>query len=688
MSMVDPLLDVYMFENTQLLEQLEEILLTAEKNTSMSADQIAEIFRIMHTIKGSSAMMQFDVVAHLAHAVEDLFSFMRERTPRAGDWSRIFDIVLTAADFLKSEMAKIAQGLPCDGDSEQLRATIADYVSQLKNRKAEGPEHHETVPEGTADMELEMDARYYRALVHFENECKMENVRAFGIVSAVTELCSRLAHVPDDILAIDADEHIVENGFLLFMRSDADPAVLKGKIAEALFLKDLTFDEVPASSPELPSALRVVAPEEKPAAADEKPAPGAPASAASAPAPGAPAPVPAAAPAGEVKQNMISVNINKLDKLMGLVGEIVTTESMVTKNPDIVNMRLDNFTKAARELRKLTDELQEVVMSIRMVPISSTFHKMTRIVRDMCKKVNKEAELVILGEETEVDKNIIDNLSDPLMHIIRNSMDHGLESGEERLAKGKPAQGKIVLEARNTGGDVIIVVSDDGRGLNREKIVKKAIEKGLTTKTDAELTDKEAYAFIMYPGFSTKEQVSEFSGRGVGMDVVRKNIEKVGGTMTLESVPDKGTTVTIKIPLTLAIMEGMQINVGENVYIVPVLTIQQSVKPSQEDLVIDPNGNELIIIHGESYPIVRLSERFGVSSAVTELTEGILMRVETDNKTACLFADELIGEVQAVVQPLPPYIAKQMSDTKGLAGCTLMGDGTISLILNINGLLA
>ncbi len=323
-------------------------------------------------------------------------------------------------------------------------------------------------------------------------------------------------------------------------------------------------------------------------------------------------------------------------------------------------------------------------MSIRMVPVSGTFHKMHRIVRDMSKKVSKDVELILVGEETEVDKNIIDNLSDPLMHLIRNAMDHGLETAQEREDAGKSPIGRITLEARNTGGDVLIIVSDDGRGLNRQKIIEKAIANGVTSKPEAEITDREAYNFVLLPGFSTKEQVTEFSGRGVGMDVVVKNIEKVGGMVSLESTPGHGMTITIKIPLTLAIVDGMLITVANNLYILPVLTIRESFKPDMKDVIVDPDGQEMIMIRGEVYPIIRLHERFSVPGALTNFEDGIMMMIENDSFAYCLFADKLVGEQQAVVKPMPNYISKTIGKIPGMEGSSILGDGSIALILDVN----
>jgi two-component system chemotaxis sensor kinase CheA len=351
-----------------------------------------------------------------------------------------------------------------------------------------------------------------------------------------------------------------------------------------------------------------------------------------------------------------------------------------------VNLHIDSFERSSQELRKLINELQDIVMSIRMLPVSNSFQKMHRLVRDMSKKVSKDVELVLIGEETEVDKNIIDTMSDPLMHLIRNAVDHGIETPAERVSKGKPAKGQVKLEAKNAGGDVVILISDDGAGLDRHSLIKKATEKGLTTKLDSEISDKEAYQMIFLPGFSTNTEVTEYSGRGVGMDVVKRNIDKVGGSISLDSVPGEGMTVQIRIPLTLAIVDGMKLRVGNLVFIVPMLSIQESFKPNEGDVFLDPDGSEMIMIRGECYPVMRLYRIFDIEPDYENLDDGILIMISTDSATFCLFVDELIGEQQAVIKPLPEYIQKHNIGMHGIGGCAVLGDGSISLIIDINSL--
>jgi two-component system chemotaxis sensor kinase CheA len=441
----------------------------------------------------------------------------------------------------------------------------------------------------------------------------------------------------------------------------------------------------PAAEPAVPAAVAAA-----PGTAVAVPAP-----VTEAPKP-APAPKPqtpvVAEPASEgsgkvVKQNLISVSLTKLDALMELVGEIVITESMVTSNPDLQGLELENFMKSARQLRKLTGELQDISMSLRMVSVSGTFQKMFRIVRDMNKKLDKDVDLILVGEETEVDKTIIDSIADPLMHLVRNSMDHGIEDKAERLAANKPEKGKVILSAQNSAGEILITVQDDGKGLDRDIILNKAAERGLLTKSPAEYTEREAFLMLLMPGFSTKEQVTEFSGRGVGMDVVKKNIEKVGGTVAIESKKGLGMATIFKIPLTLAIIDAMKVAVGNSILSIPINVINQTFKTTAQNIIEDANGNQMVLIRNECYPIIRLYEALDMDTEVTEIEEGILILVEAGGKAACIFADELLGQHQVVVKPLPSYLTPYDLRGDGIVGCTILGDGSISLILEMANLL-
>lgn len=676
MSSIDrePMLELYLFETNQLLQELEQVLLESEKSNSLEGS-INEIFRIMHTIKGSSAMMLFNSIAELAHKVEDLFAILREQKPQGINHAMMIDLVLEVIDFFKTELAKIQNGEPADGNAGELTVTIEQLINELNGGEVRPTSDKSVAGEGqkfyipTNRQFKNVKGTYYQAVVHFTADCDLVDVRAMSLIGNLQKLVSEIQYEPEELLDNAAGIDLIkEKGLVIEFITDRPLEEVETWFQNTPFLEKLELKNASVSvAPPSVNSESAVASE----AAEAKPQPDKSGSKKREP-----------DSAGNVKQNMISVNLNKLDLLMDLVGELVIAEAMVTRHPELEGLQLDNFHKAALQLQKLTKELQDVVMSVRMVPLAGTFQKMNRIVRDMNRNLGREVRLEIIGAETEVDKNIIEHVSDPLMHLIRNAVDHGIEPLMERLAKGKSGAGTIKLEAKNAGGDVLISVTDDGRGLNREKILEKAIRQGLTKKTEQELTDKEIYSFILLPGFSTKDQVTEYSGRGVGMDVVCKGIEKLGGKVLIDSTWGEGTTITLKIPLTLAIIDGMTIKVGNSLYTVPTTSIRESFRMRPEELITDPDGNEMIMIRGKCYPIIRLYKRFGIPTAITELSEGITMMVENNENAFCIFADELLGEQQVVVKALPKYLRK----VKGIAGCTLLGNGEISLILDVAGL--
>ena len=676
MRELDPMLDVFIFETQQLLESLEETLLQSEKDKHLAEDHINEIFRIMHTIKGSASMMTYDNLAKLAHALEDMFDKIRGGQTRtdADAIEGVIELVLNASDIFKSEIDKLSAGLKSEGSFGELIDKIHGYLAEIMGAAAPPANDEPTAgapssAPASAPTSEEPDLNdygtpLYKIKVVFEPDCQMENMRAFGIINTISPHCQKIIHKPENLDGAEASDEIIKNGFIVYIQSGENPDVLKKLVDEVMFLQSSSLIPLSPDSEDLPPSMRVAPRHDEDKVAVDK------------------------QPQQEVvaKQNFISVNVNKLDKLMNLMGEIVTTESMVTKNPEVASLHIDSFERSSQELRKLINELQDIVMSIRMLPVSNSFQKMHRIVRDVSKKVGKEVELVLIGEETEVDKNIIDTLADPLMHLVRNAVDHGIETPEERIKADKSPAGKLTLEARNAGGDVVIIISDDGQGLDRTKLIKKATEKGLISKPDNEITDKEAYNLIFAPGFSTNVEVTEFSGRGVGMDVVKRNIDKVGGSISLESTLGHGMTVQIRIPLTLAIVDGMKLRVGNLVFIVPMLSIQESFKPNDGDVFLDPDGSEMIMIRGECYPVIRLYNIFDIEADYQNLDDGILIMITTDTATFCLFVDELIGEQQAVIKPLPEYIQKHNRGMHGLGGCAVLGDGSISLIIDINSL--
>ncbi len=686
-SSTDSLLEAFIYETSSLLDQLDEIMLDSEKQKSLSEDNINEIFRIMHTTKGSAAMMGFNEISNLAHSVEDVFFLIREDPSRLNlVFDTLFDLIFQSSDFLRQEIESIQNNgsdySPSDPTDliNKLEAQAAVMKGQAPEKAKSPASEKPAAPEAAAKPEGDKkeavppeDTTQIR--VFFADDSQMENIRAFMLMTQLKDHCDFIdsdpPHPETDSSLCDS---IIKNGFIITVKPSysLDDVI---KVIEAS--SSIKSYEV------LGSSSGNTKKEEKAAAASAgKPAAPAASSAKKAKKPGS-------SSGHGALQSLISVNQSKLDHLMDLVGELVTAESMVASNKDLAGLKLDNFTKSFRELRKLTDELQDVVMSIRMVPLTGNFQKMNRIVRDMSKKLNKKVDLVTIGGETEVDKTISDALTDPLMHMIRNSMDHAIETPEERVALGKSETGKITLSARNVGGEILIDVKDDGRGLDTDGIMAKAKKNDILTKPESEYTEKEIFHLIMLPGFSTNDNVTEYSGRGVGMDVVRKNVENVGGNISIHSEKNKGTTFTMKIPLTLAIMDVMDISLGKTTFSIPITSIKQSFKLTDDSKIMhNTDGSDMIMLRGECYPIIRLYEYFNIPTQVTDLKDGIVIQVESGSDVACIFADELLGEQQVVVKPFPPFFNKYNLKNSGLSGCTILGNGSISLILDIRNLLS
>lgn len=680
----EPMLDMFIFETTEMIEQLQQLMMESEKAQEISPSAINEIFRIMHTIKGSSGMMMFDNISHLAHTIEDMFYFIRENKPANIEYSVLVDLVLESGDLIKDETERINDGREANTDFSDLVERVDLFLIQLKqeNGYAEESAENPAAPPPVSQFYITNDktsvqSNFFGVVLYFEEKCEMENIRSFTVLHKLKEIADVAYYEPEDILYNNTSvEMIRKNGFRMYFKTSKTRKAVEEFIQETIFLDhyELTeyADEVSMNKefgavPEAP-----VVTEDRPLVIQDVPEENKTGRQT--------APEPNAVAAGQGhKSSMISVDVHKLDKLMDLVGELVISESMVTNHPALKNVEQDDFNKSVRQHRKRISDLQDVVMSIRMVSLAPTLSKMNRIVRDMSKKLNKKAELVIIGENTEVDKNIIEHIGDPLMHIIRNSMDHGIENEEQRLANFKKPMGQITIEAKNTGGDVLITIKDDGKGLDRDKILQRAIENGVVEGDGRNLTDREIYATIFSPGLSTKEEVTEFSGRGVGMDVVVKEIEKVRGSVTVDSIYGEGTTISIKIPLTIAILDGMIVRVGNSVFTIPVTSIKQSIIVKGDEIFKDLDNKEMLTRRGECFSILRLHELYKIQTEVTDIKEGIVIMVEEEGKSICLFADELLGEQQVVIKALPDYISK----VKGSSGCTLLGNGSISLILDV-----
>lgn len=692
---MESLLEVYLFETNGLLTHLDEILLRCEQACDFDSDSIDEIFRIMHTIKGSSAMMQFDSMATVTHKMEDLFYYVREHGISSEYNEPLTDLMFKSSDFLKTEVEKIENNEPLITNIGSLEEEINSFLKKISGEAPEEPEAAAQVqpsapaeqpaaepaaapapvapvPAPAAPVQVRQPAaggeEYpFPVRVFFEEETEMVHLRAMLLVHAIAENGIVVRSVPEQLDSNPGAADVIgRDGLLILFQTKEEMESSLKSIENFVYTKNYTVLSPLTQQKEQAKNTK----EEKTAASNEP-----------------------AANNGNgngnhlaVKQNLINVNLSKLDNLMDLVGEIVITESMVTSSHSVQtnDSGVDNsYTKASRQLRKLTDELQEIVMSIRMVPISGVFQKMRRIVRDMSKSLDKDAELVLVGEDTEVDKSIVDNINDPIMHVVRNAMDHGLEDKQTRIANGKPAKGTITLTAQNTGGEILISIEDDGQGIDRDAVLAKAKRQGMLKKSEKEYSNREVYNFLLMPGFSTNEVVTEYSGRGVGMDVVKKNVEKVGGDVTISSEPGKGMKVLFKIPLTLAIVNGMKVSVGDTMFIVPTNNIKQLVKVTADQVLYDTSGNEIITMRNQYYPLIRLHSVFGLEPRAKTLEDSIVVQVESHEKVYCILADDLLGEQQVVVKGLPAYLNQFNIKDTGISGGAVLGDGSISLILDV-----
>ena len=723
----ESMLDMFLYESGQNLEQLENLGIECDKSGELSEASVNEIFRIMHTLKGSSGIMMYNDITTCAHSLEDVFYYIRESKPKNIPVSDVVALVFDSCEFINGELDKIRDGGQPDGSSEALVKANKEFLERLKKNITDGGEK---LPADTRKKAPEKfyiapavssDTNHYHITIKYRSDTEMANVRAYTAAFSLKNAVADMYYIPEDIIADEnTAEAILADGFHIYVSDKGSEEDVMRSINQGSGISNIEIERISAEEylngkqagpgagsgdillpgeQEEPAAKKpakkaskrgskkavegdvILAPaEEKPVSVGEM-AKKAEEQTAKPAAPASKAPMPTAS-----KQTFISVNVSKMDEIMDLVGELVIAESVVVNNPDItgIGLELPNFQKASAQLRKIIGDLQDVVMGMRMLPLAPTFQKMNRIVFDVSRKLGKDIDLEIIGENTEVDKNIIEHISDPLMHLVRNSIDHGIETREERAKTTKSPRGKITLEARNEGGKVWIIVKDDGGGLNRDKILAKARANGLIgNRNEKELTDKEIYNFITLPGFSTKEQVTEYSGRGVGMDVVVQSIQDVGGSLEIDSTPGFGSTMTIKIPLTLAIMKGIVAKIGSASYVMPTGEINEFVTIEKKDLLVEPEGRESIIIRGECYPVIRLKEFYHLKEGYDDVELGTFIVVEYEGIKAAVFVDDLVSEQEIVVKPIPPYIKK----IKGISGCTQLGDGSISLILDVGSIL-
>lgn len=700
------MLDVYLYENQQLLEALQDMVLEQKDADAFDEDSINEIFRTMHTIKGSSGIMMFDEITKASHKLEDIFYFLRESHPENVPHQELIEHVLATADFISGELDKLADGESADGDATELVAELDEFLTKIKDGGGKKTAIKENVHEEPTQFYIapasNCSKNYFKVYLTYTKDIEMANMHAFKTVHALKEIADDIMYSPEDILTNpDSAQEIVDNGFMMLIQMQGTEEDIRAIVQPGYDIQKvdvyqcserdfkLGFDSVGSEIRiDLDSSVEEIearAQKKKDEEPEKTYAPGDFVVAKKEP--GKAKTLAKDKPKKAEKAAFISVDISKMDMLMDLIGELVISQSVVLQNPDlkVPGLNLDNFNKAAGQMSKISTDLQNVIMSMRMVPLTATFQKMNRIVFDMSRKLDKDVEFEMVGDTTEVDKNIIEHISDPLMHLVRNSVDHGIETREERAAAGKKEKGKVTLSAKTESGKVWITVADNGAGLDRDKIMAKARQQGLLEpgRAESSYSDKEVFQFITLPGFSTNKNVTEYSGRGVGMDVVVSNLQSVGGTLEIESQAGKGSSMILKIPLTLAIIDGIVMEVGKSSFVVETGAVKEFVSVKENMMIHEPTGEESIMIRGECYPVLRVGDWYHLHDYQTDVEKGMMVIVEVDKRKMCLFVDRLVGKQEIVVKPIPDYVHK----VKGLSGCTQLGDGSIALIMDPAGIM-
>ena len=657
---LNDLAPIFFEEAAEHVAALEAGLLVLEQHPG-DADQLNAIFRAAHSVKGASATFGFNDVARFTHALEGLLDGLREGK-RALD-RPLSDLLLRANDALRRLLDSAVAGRPFDAESEvvlgllnsELGGGSAPRPAEQKPQAAEETAVKEAPAAATIDWTIQFVPAQELFATGGDPVLLLRELASLGEVLEVTADASRLPHLDE------LDPELAFVAWTVVLRTTRNKQEL---IDVFCFVEDGATVRVEP---------RAAAGEQPPEAA---PAPEAAAATASAPAAAGASEAPAKKPPGD---NVIRVAVEKVDELVNLVGELVITQSMVRQAlDDSTPAGLRRLREAVAEMERNTRELQERVMGVRMVPISTVWSRFPRLIRDLAPKLGKTIVLEQQGEDTELDKGLVERIGDPLTHLVRNSADHGLETPEERRAAGKPEAGTLRLSARHQGGAIVIEISDDGRGLDLKRIRQKAVEQGLI-HADATLSDTELQQLIFLPGFSTAKVVSAVSGRGVGMDVVKRNIEALNGSVHLESVAGKGTTCRIRLPLTMAILDGLTLRVGDQLFVLPLASILESFRPREGEVRGVLGRGEVVLLRGETVPLVRLHRVLGITPEHQDPRKGLVSVLDAAGTKVAVLVDELMGQAQVVVKTLEQNYRR----IEGVMGATILGDGRVALILDV-----
>ncbi len=657
----------YFAECAELLGDVETQL--SELSTgSQDPEVLHAIFRAVHSIKAGAGAFKYVQLAAFSHEFEALLDRMRDG--RIAVTEEGVSILFRASDILSAmvESAENEETLTPDFGKE-----ILDEITFIvKGKVTEAAAEDDTAESSAEGAQNEAEASPdSQTLYHIKFAPKAElfkhaneplliirELKSLGELKSIANL-DRLP----PLSKMDGEEAYIAWDFILKSTSRFDEV-------EEVFefvTDDCTLDITVETAEAVEDVIEKI---------DEAPIDQAaqPSSAANAGAPKAQA---------AAKVTSIRVDLDRIDRLVNMVGELVITQSMLSQQTsDLPSEQFPNMVRGLEELALHTRELQESVMAIRMQPVKSVFSRMPRLVRELSAKLGKKVTLTTIGENTEVDKTVIEEISDPITHMIRNSLDHGLESTEDRIAAGKPETGNVSISAEHRGGRIVITISDDGKGINRAAVLSRARERGLITET-ATPSDEEIDNMIFAPGFSTAEKVTDVSGRGVGMDVVRRNIQALGGRVSIQSTPGKGSRFTMTLPLTLAVMDGMIVQAGGSKYVIPIPNIVESLRPAKDSLKRLPNGQKLVSIRGEYIPLCALHEVFKIKNAIEDPAQALVVLVESEEfGTTGIVVDELIGQQQVVIKSLESNYRPVL----GISAATILGNGKVAPILDIEAL--
>jgi two-component system chemotaxis sensor kinase CheA len=696
--------DAFFDESFEALDSMEAALLKLNLGAP-EPELIGTIFRVAHSIKGGSATFGFSEVASFTHTCETLLDELRGN--RMQVTRNITDLLLKSVDVMRDMLRSVQAKTPIDAQRvADLQFDLELAIVQKNQPAAAAPAAaapEPAVAAAAAPVEQAKPATAHRWRIHFRPYPQLfvhgnDPLRMLRELAEIGDLTVKLdGHALPSLQDLDPESCYL--AWELTVDTDATRDVINQVFdwAEGDCELKITEETPPAAvaqpvaqpvavaAPAAEKAAEVKAPEAKPSnvvnISEAKPSESKPASAE--PTPASAAAHPETPKAGLSEGGSIRVSTEKIDELMNTVGELVITQSMLTQlGAKLTGVAAEQLRSGLATLERNVRELQESVMRVRMLPISFVFSRFPRMVRDLSQRLGKQVDLKMTGDQTELDKTVMEKIGDPLVHLVRNSVDHGIEMPDVRTAAGKTPNGTVFLEAYHKGGSITVEVGDDGGGLNRDRILKKARERNLIGPNDS-LTDEQIYELIFMAGFSTAEQTTDISGRGVGMDVVRRNIKELGGTIEVRSTLGKGSRFIITLPLTLAIVDGQSVAVGTETYIVPLITIIESLqlKPGMVNRVA--GQGEVFWFRDGYVPVVRVHDVFGIEPRTTQLHEGLIMVVEGEGRRVGLFVDDLLGQQQVVIKSLETNFRR----VEGVSGATILGDGAVALILDVPGLI-